>query len=185
MSRLGREADVMSTPNRPTNSPDRVPLRLRLAEHPGRDQLDGGWWPQSRDLVVEFADLVDHFPPRFGRVIRGLYSPPDWEPAPRRVPVSGRYVKVGSFPRDDTHLITLTTSYGNVLQVLVVPPGLSADQGAEALLASATPGNASTAVALLDTVTELPDVDRADQWSDGGGSWWDPHPTAPSVRTGG
>jgi hypothetical protein len=129
--------------------------------------------------------LVGRFPTRFGRVIRCLYSPPDWEPAPRRIPVSGRYVKVGSFPRDDTHLITLTTSYGNVLRVLVVPPGLSAGQGTEALLASATPGNASTAVALLGTVTEFPDVDPADQWSDDGGSWWDPHPMAPSVRTGG
>jgi hypothetical protein len=94
-------------------------------------------------------------------------------------------VKVGAFPRDDTHLITLTTSYGVVLRLLVVPPGLSADQGAEALLASATPGNASTAVSLLGTVTEFPDVDPADQWSDGGGFWWHPHPTAPSQRTGG
>jgi hypothetical protein len=175
----------MLTSNRPTNSPDRVPLRLRLAERSGRDQLDGGWWPQSRDLAVEFADLVDHFPSGFGRVVRGLYSPPDWEPAPRRIPVSGGYVKVGCFPRDDTHLIVLTTSHGNVLRVLVVPPGLSAGQGAEALLASATPGNASTAVSLLSTVTEFPDVDLADQWSDGGGSWWDPHPMAPSVRVGG
>jgi uncharacterized protein DUF5994 len=179
----------MLTSNHPTSipadSPDRVPLRLRLAEHPGRNQLDGGWWLQSRNLLVEFADLVDHFPSRFGRVVRGLYSPPDWEPAPRRIPVSGRYVKVGCFPRDDTHLITLTTSYGNVLRVLVVPSLLSASQGAEALLASATPRNASTAVSLLGTVTELPDVDPAGQWSDSGDSWWHPHPTPPSVRTGG
>ena len=57
----------------------RVPLRLRMVEHVGRDQLDGGWWPQSRDLAVELADLVEHLPPQYGRVVRAVYSPPDWD----------------------------------------------------------------------------------------------------------
>jgi hypothetical protein len=36
---------------------------------------------RSRDLAVELADLVDHFPPQFGRIVRALFSPPvpeDW-----------------------------------------------------------------------------------------------------------
>jgi hypothetical protein len=185
MSRVGREVGVMLTSNRPSNTFGRVPLRLRLASHAGRDDLDGGWWPQSRDLAVEFADLVDHFPPELGRVIRGLYSPPDWESAPRRVPVSGGYVKVGSFPRDNTKLILLTMSNGPVLRLLVVPPGLSEDQGAEALAASATPGKASKAFSLLNAATGEPDIDSVDPWNDDGASWWHPHPTAPSSRAGG
>jgi hypothetical protein len=149
--------------------------------HPGRDHLDGGWWPQSRDLKVELADLVDHFPAQFGRIVRTVVSPPDWDPAPRRISVaSGGYVKVGSFPRDDTHLIHLKTSDRTVLRVLVVPPGFTDDQGAEALLAAATTGNAHSATALLDTVTDSPDIDPMDHWSDDGGAGRGPHPVAPS-----
>jgi hypothetical protein len=150
--------------------PSRRPLRLRMAEHPGRDHLDGGWWPQSRDLAVELADLVDHFPAQFGRIGRALFSPPDWDPAPRRIPVTGRYVKVGSFPHDDNHLIYLKTSDRTVLRVLVVPSGFSQAQGDEALLAAATPGNAHSATDLLHEVTDNPDVDPLDHWSDDGGA---------------
>lgn len=161
----------MPTPNHPvpaavSGPPDRVPLRLRMSGHTGRDQLDGGWWPQSRDLAVELRDLVDHFPPQRGRVARVLVSPPDWEPATRRIAVNGGYVKVGSFPRDDTHLIHLRLLNGNVLRLLVVPPSFTGDQGDEALLASATRGNAHPATDLLATVTEHPDVDPRDHWTD-------------------
>jgi hypothetical protein len=173
----------MSTSSGPIAA-TRIPLRLRMSGQPGgHDHLDGGWWPQSRDLAVELADLVDHFPAEFGWIVRALYSPPDWDQAPRRVPVSGRYLKVGCFPRDDTHLIDVTTSDHPVLRLLVVPPELSEAQGEEALLAAATRGNARTAEALLGIVTEFADVDPAGQWNDDGGSWWHPH-TAPSFRTG-
>jgi hypothetical protein len=127
-----------------------------MAERPGRGHLDGGWWPHSRDLAVELADLVDHFPPRSGRIVRALVSPPDWDLAPRRIPVTGGYVKVGSFPRDDTHLIHLTTSGRTVLRVLVVPPGFTRYQGDAALLASATAGNARSATDLLHEVADHP-----------------------------
>ena len=149
----------------------------------GADRLDGGWWPQSRDLAVELADLVDHFPAECGRVVRALVSPPDWDPAARRVPVVGGRIKVGSFPRDDTHLIELKTSDRTVLHVLVVPPGFSDDQGAEALLAAATPGNSHAAGDLLSVVAERHDVDPADHWEDEGGAWWDDDKAAPSFRT--
>ena len=168
----------------PDRRPDRQPLRLRMGSTMGADRLDGGWWPQSRDLAVELADLVDHFPPDRGRVVRALFSPPDWDPAPRRVPVAGGHIKVGSFPRDDTHVIVLKTSDRTVLHLLVVPPAFSADQGAEALLASATPGNAHAAGDLLIVVSEHPDVDPADHWEDDGGHWWGDGQPAPSFRAG-
>ena len=174
----------MTTSNGPILTHTRVPLRLRMAEHPGHDHLDGGWWPQSRDLAIELADLVDHFPAALGQIVRAVYSPPDWDPAPRRIATAHGYVKVGSFPRDDTHLVLLKTSDRNVLRILVVPPEMSADQGSEALLAAATRGNSEPPESLLATVTEYPDVDPFDHWSDDGGSWWGPHPTPPSFRGG-
>jgi hypothetical protein len=139
-----------------------------MSEYPGTSRLDGGWWPQSRDLEVELADLVDHFPPQCGRIVRVLFSPPDWDPAPRRISVARGYVKVGSFPRDDSHLVHLRTADRTELRVLVVPPGFTDDQGEEAMLAAATAGNAHSAEDLLEEVTQYPDVDSLDHWSDEG-----------------
>jgi hypothetical protein len=179
----------MSTSNDPilvswVPTPSRLPLRLRMADHPGKDHLDGGWWPQTRELAVELADLVDHFPAQSGRVVRALVSPPDWDSTPRIVPVTGRYVKVGTFPRDDTHLILLKTSDRRTLYVLVVPPGFSPDQGDEALRASAETGNDHTATEVLHEVAGHPDLDTGGHWSDDGGSWWGPETGTPSSRMG-
>lgn len=126
----GRKADVMTTsPNGPipaTPSPDRVPLRILLDNGPESGPLDGAWWPQSRDLQVEAADLIDHFPLEVGRVDRLLYSPPDWDAGTgasgtHRVHTARGVVKVGSFPHDDTHLMVLRMSSRRSLRLLVVP----------------------------------------------------------------
>jgi hypothetical protein len=129
--------------------------------------LDGGWWPQSRDLTVELPDLVDHFPPEEGRVVGATFSPPDWEPAPSRIRVASGFVNAGSFPNDDTHTIELRMSGHITLRLLVVPPAMTGDQAEEALLAAATPGYSHTAASLLEIVGEDPDVDPRDHWHDG------------------
>ena len=139
-------------------------LRLRLSDQHGRDRLDGGWWPRSRDFAVEFAQLVDDFPRELGRVVRAIYSPPDWDDAPRRVAVRRGHVKVGKFPGDDTHVIYLTTSDRVVYCVLVIPPEFDTAQGEEALLAAATRGNSHSAGELLDAVTNEFAVDRTALW---------------------
>jgi Family of unknown function (DUF5994) len=172
----------MTTSNVP-NPPPRIPLRFRMATHSGRGQLDGGWWPQSRDLAVELADLVDHFPPELGRIVHAVYSPPDWDATPGRIAVAGGYVQVGSVSRDDTHLVLLKTADDAELRVLVVPPGMSSDQGDEALLAAASPGYAHTAACLLETVSEFPDIDPNDHWRDDGGALATARPGEPSIGT--
>ena len=142
-------------------------LRLRMAAHRDANRLDGGWWPRSRDLAVELADLVDRFPDGFGRIVHAMVSPADWDRVPHVVPVAGGLVTVGSLGRGDVHQVDLTTSDDVVLRVLVVPPGLTDYQGAEALLAAATAGNAHSARDLLDEVTEFPAPDPMDRWTDG------------------
>jgi hypothetical protein len=172
----------MSTSNNPVPPPtSRQPLRLRMVEQRGKQPLDGGWWPQSRDLTTELADLVDNFPPELGRIVRVVYSPPDWDDAPRRVPTRRGYVKAGFDADDDTHVLVLTTSDREELCVLVVPPDLSRGKGEEALLASVTPGYATSPTALLAAVRERPETDEADQWNDAGEAWWGSD-TAPSYR---
>lgn len=154
----------MTTSTVPTTHP-RVPLRLVMADSPGLATLHGGWWPQSRDLAVELADLAGHFPPELGHIARVVYSPPDWDVSARRVPVGAGYVKVGAFPRDDTHLLIIRTTDRTTIKLLVIPPGYSAGQGAEALLAASTPGNRRSASDLLAEVTDSLDADPVQLWS--------------------
>lgn len=174
----------MTTSNSPVHpsSPARGSLRLRMVEHPGRGRVDGGWWPRSHDLAVELVDLVDHFSARFGKVGWVSASRPDWAAAPTRVAVADGYVKVDWRPQADGHVVRLKTAERAVFYLLVVPPDFTDDQGAEALLAASTHGNKHCAADILDLVTEHPDVDPADRWTDSGATWWGPHSVAPSFR---
>ncbi|WP_205471663.1 DUF5994 family protein [Nocardioides sp. SYSU D00038] len=157
----------MPTPDGPTppDATSREPLRLRLADHPGHDQLDGGWWPRSRRLEVELVSLLAGLPAAHGVVERVLCSPADWDDAPRSTTTGDRSVEVLPVLEDDPHVVEVETT-DRVLRLLVVPPPFTADQGDEALLAAATRGNRHSAASLLDTVTEHPDVDPADHWHD-------------------
>ncbi|MDP3968909.1 MAG: DUF5994 family protein [Nocardioides sp.] len=165
----------------PSETGTRVPLRLQLSGRPGVDRLDGAWWPQSRDIGVELADLVDHFPTEVGKVVRVVYSPPDWDLRPHHVAVEGRTLKVGSFPHDDTHQVTLRLADHAVLQLLVVPPNSSTEHGEKAMRAASTTGNRHTAADLLNLVSEDEHVDAGGHWRDDGGSWW----TAAGTRASG
>ena len=56
----------MTAPSSSRSSNGRVPLRLKMTKQPRKHPLDGGWWPQSRDLTAElgyhypdFSDRVD------------------------------------------------------------------------------------------------------------------------------
>ena len=150
----------MPAPNQPTRRP-RVgpfqpgPLRLRMADSPGSNRLDGVWWPRSRDLAAELTDLVDHFPvERLGRIVRVQVSAPDWDAQPRHVLVRGGYVKVGPLPPADLHVVHLTTSDRTLLHVLVIPPSFTREQGQEALQAAMTRGNTCSTSDLLREVRD-------------------------------
>jgi hypothetical protein len=150
----------------PPSSATRDPIRLQWGDdEPGRAVLDGAWWPQSRDMVTELSDLLDHFPPHLGRPRRALVSPPDWDAPVRRIPVGDGYLKAGSFPHDDTHMIVVLTSHDQRVRFLVVPPDFSDYHAAEAMLAACTSANTHTAAQLLDEVTDQPDHDPSQVWS--------------------
>ncbi len=183
----------------PPPAAPRVPLRLRLTppgHHRREARLDGAWWPQTRDLATEVADLVEHYPVAGGRVARVLFSRPDWDGwggadgprgadgragRPRRLPVGRGWLKVGSFPHDDTHEVRLTLLGGQDVSLLVVPPGLDTDQAEEAMLAGSTPGNRHTAVEVLRTVSDTAGEESVEQWDDDGGTFW-AGAVAPSYR---
>jgi hypothetical protein len=160
----GREADAMTAPQNISIPESHRQLRLQLGAVPGRDRLDGAWWPYSRDLESEMSDLVQQFPPTRARISRAVYSRPDWDTAPRKIAAGPRVIKVGSFPRDDTHVLIAQLSDGSRLTLLVVPPEFTSGQGEEALLAGSTTGNRHSASEVLLEVTNQHDADPADVW---------------------
>lgn len=129
-------AATTDAPAPPGERSGRVPLRLELRETLLTGAVDGTWWPQSRDLRVEIADLVDHLPAAVGGVVRLLFSPPDWDPDPdgrwpRTVSTRSFVTKIGHFPRDDTHLLAIRSLAGPRMLLLVIPADLPEDRARE------------------------------------------------------
>ncbi len=98
----------------------RGPLRLKLGPQPVTPNIDGFWWPYSRDFSTEATDLVENFPTDQGRIVRLIFSAPDWDNEPRTP--SARWlktrrsrIKIASFPGDDTSLLILRTDHGKRL----------------------------------------------------------------------
>lgn len=175
----------MPTPTTSAPAPGaagRGPLRLRLMTAPGSGHLDGGWWPRTRDLPTELADLAGHFPARRGRVTGIHYSTRHWDGAVGGVRVHDAVVLLGSSGGYDGDHVDVRTTDGTTLRLLVVPPDFSDADGEDALLASTTPGNSHSGRDLLETITDEVDVDPSDRWADSGTSWWGDDAAAPSFR---
>jgi hypothetical protein len=116
----------MATPSDP-------PTRLALLTARTGASVDGAWWPQSRQLHDQIGRLFELWPDARGRIVRVLYSPPDWDDHPRSVPVPGGRVKTGSFPRDDTRTLVLSMLDGSRRTLAVVPPDTEPDDAARIL----------------------------------------------------
>jgi hypothetical protein len=162
MSRLS------SAPSTPTG---RVPLRIRLDNGFQSGKVDGAWWPQTRDLQIEAADLVDHFPHPIGRVERLLFSRPDWDavagaPSARRIQAHRGPVKVGSFPSDDTHLMIVKMMSGARLRLLVIPSETEADVAVRVMELAADERNAASAAELLGLIGADQSGIGFDVWND-------------------
>jgi len=112
---------------------DVLPPRLALHMVPDRKLSDGAWWPKSRCLSDELGQLFALWPPAVGRIVRVLYSPPDWDDRPRSVALARGRVKTGCFPRDDTRVLILTMLDGRRLTIDVIPSDTPADLAAELL----------------------------------------------------
>jgi hypothetical protein len=101
----------------------------------------GAWWPENRSLADQLPGLFALWPAEAGRIVRVLYSPPDWDDHPRSVHLGdGRRVKTGSFPRDDTHQLTLSMMDGARYAITVLAPDTPPDTAAGLLSAYAVDG---------------------------------------------
>ena len=111
-----------------------------------------------------------------------LYSRPDWDAQPRKVPVAGGHLKTGSFPGDDTHMVVLRMSTGAQLRLLVVPADHPA--GDQAMAIAVDPSNRWSAAQILTArAFDQEDSGPGNHWADDGGAWWSrPEDGPPSFR---
>ncbi|MGW1745126.1 DUF5994 family protein [Streptomyces sp. NPDC002092] len=128
-----------------------------MSSSPGHDELDGAWWPRSRDLTQELAPLADVLDPLGGRITRIAVNPRYWPIIPRRIFVNGHVVKVGWFTSElDPHKILLLSGASGGWNLLVVPPETDDPVAARLMAAaSADTGPRWTASALM--TAEQPD----------------------------
>ncbi|WTK12277.1 DUF5994 family protein [Streptomyces sp. NBC_01530] len=136
-------------------APFRVPTaRLALKPvslSPGQVELDGAWWPRSRDLSDELPALADVLDPLWGRITRIAVNARYWPNLPQRIFVNGHVVKVGWFTSElDPHKILLLSGTSGRWDLLVIPPETTAPSAARLMAAAgASTAPQSTATALM------------------------------------
>ncbi|MEU0208143.1 DUF5994 family protein [Streptomyces canus] len=123
----------------------------RVDPSPERAELDGAWWPRSRDLTHELPALADVLDPLWGRITRIAVNPRYWPIIPPRIVVNGHAVKVGWFTSElDPHKILLLSGTSGRWDLLVVPPETAAPSAARLMAAAgASTAPQSTATALM------------------------------------
>lgn len=104
--------------------------------------IDAAWWPRSRDLADELPALLDMLWTAAREITRVTYSLAAWNPAPRRISIGDRTVRLGGFNTSDPHMVRLSDAWGHErIDVLIIPPGTDAAVSDRALLFAGEPNN--------------------------------------------
>ena len=112
--------------------------------------IDAAWWPRSRDLTAELPALLDVLWTASREVMRVSYNLAAWDPAPRRMRIEGRTVRLGGFATSDPLTIGLTDSGGaERLDILVIAPTTEPALAERALQLASTADNPYGAAEIL------------------------------------
>ncbi|MFI1446137.1 DUF5994 family protein [Streptomyces virginiae] len=172
-----------------TTTLDRTAPRDLAAELPARlsltpkttlaGQLDGAWWPRSRDLEAELPALAAALDETWGRVTRVTVNPSRWPVVPRTVAVDGRVLHVGWFTEQDPDKLILLSYTVGRWDLLVIPPGTEPAAASRLMAVAAIPGSVLAAGALMANETVIGrgirDTGRREAaWEDEGGACMSP-----------
>lgn len=151
----------------------RVLLRPATAGRRIERFVDGGWWPRTRDLTVELGPLLAAVEEAgYSRVLRVSYNIAEWDPAPRRLVLDGRMVKLGAFTTQAPASITLSGSSGwHNIDIAVVPPDATADIARRALEIAAREGDLHRAEEIIQLASAPAPTDRAEGQTPALESW--------------
>ncbi|WP_020422919.1 DUF5994 family protein [Amycolatopsis sp. ATCC 39116] len=103
-------------------------LKLRASQNPSAPTpgyVDGAWWPRSRDLSAELPALRAVLAARLGPIDRIAYHATAWDPAVRHFDRRGSLAPVVGYRRQESDTVDVTTSAGDRLVLVVVPPARS------------------------------------------------------------
>ena len=139
------------------SEPRRFRLRRTDFSHGDNPYVDAGWWPSSRDLGLEAANLVREADRAGFHTRRITFSLDDgWQSPPRRVSVAGIEVKVGGYHQQRAGTLTLLDDNGrDRLEVLVVPPDTEQAAAEQALRVAGRDGDRTRSE---DILVPAPDV---------------------------
>lgn len=132
--------------------PGTVLLRLETTQS-REGNLDGAWWPRSRDISAELPGLIHVLTGYLGPITRVGLDATAWDQLPTRLVIDDRIVHIDSFPvGDDTILVT--RGERDYFSLLVVPPHATPD-AARAAMARAVRADDVTQAGqiLIDTGT--------------------------------
>jgi uncharacterized protein DUF5994 len=131
-------------------SDHRKPLRLKLKPKTATavGQVDGAWWPRSRDLVVELGALLPVLAVRLGRIERVTHHLGDWDAPVRKIVIDGSVVRIGGFRSQPAGTLDVLAELHRVT-LLVLPPATSPEQAHRVMITAGQRGNADSLAALL------------------------------------
>lgn len=164
------------------NTDDRPAPALRLRLKPKGSlvgYVDGGWWPRSRDLVVELPALARVLAVRLGRITRVAFPLTAWDISPRQMAVDGGMVRLEGFQHRDEYVVHVSGPDRRRISLLVIPQDATTSAAHEAMTAASGRNNSDRPAALLATSGAAPGAvqarlqlvrdDNQDRWATGGG----------------
>jgi hypothetical protein len=116
--------------------------------------IDAAWWPRTLDLTAELPPLLDVLWSAGREITRITYNLAAWDPAPRRLRIQGRTMRLGGFSTADPLTVRLSDAWGHErIDVLVLAPRTDPDVAQRALHAAGVAGNLDRAAEILDHAT--------------------------------
>ncbi|MFC8527825.1 DUF5994 family protein [Nocardia sp. NPDC057227] len=125
-------------------------MRSASVRPPRPGLVDGAWWPRTPDLVAELRTLAPCLVERVGAVERITYDLAAWQPAPKRMLLDGRTVRLDGYgygPARGT-LGVLGVDRSRVLLLVVPADAAPAIAGSLLSAAGAPPGQEYTGAEL-------------------------------------
>lgn len=113
--------------------------------------IDAAWWPRSSDLTTELPPLLEVLWTASRDVNRITFNVGAWGPAPRRMHIDGRTVRLGGFSTSDPLTVRLTDAWGaERIDILVIAPTTDAAVAQRALQLASTAESPYRAGEILD-----------------------------------
>lgn len=121
--------------SRTTPRDDRPRLRMRPAgAQPSA--VHGAWWPRSWDLCDQLQSVLPGLWDRLDGIEQVVYNTATWPPAPPRMDVRGRAVRLVASPTHPVDRISLVAASTRRVTTLLVVPVSTDAQDAELTLAA-------------------------------------------------